>query len=105
MFSDSAPDIEEYKQYYESIDPADAEIIYRQVVEQTAASDEMDDYVKAYSSMKPKEAAAIFDTMTDNLQLVADILDSMDAQSRANILGKMDAATAAKVTAIMEPVE
>ena len=104
MFSDSAPDIEEYKQYYESIDPADAEIIYRQVVEQTAANDEMDDYVKAYSSMKPKEAAAIFDTMTDNLQLVADILDSMDAQSRANILGKMDAATAAKVTAIMEPV-
>ena len=77
MFSDSAPDIEEYKQYYESIDPADAEIIYRQVVEQTAANDEMDDYVKAYSSMKPKEAAAIFDTMTDNLQLVADILDSM----------------------------
>ena len=77
----------------------------RQVVEQTAANDEMDDYVKAYSSMKPKEAAAIFDTMTDNLQLVADILDSMDAQSRANILGKMDAATAAKVTAIMEPVE
>ena len=65
----------------------------------------MDDYVKAYSSMKPKEAAAIFDTMTDNLRLVADILDSMDAQSRANILGKMDAATAAKVTAIMEPVE
>lgn len=105
VFSDSAPDIEEYKQYYESIDSADAEIIYRQVVEQTAANDEMDDYVKAYSSMKPKEAAAIFDTMTDNLQLVADILDSMDAQSRANILGKMDAATAAKVTAIMEPVE
>ena len=101
VFSDSAPDIEEYKR----IDPADAEIIYRQVVEQTAANDEMDDYVKAYSSMKPKEAAAIFDTMTDNLQLVADILDSMDAQSRANILGKMDAATAAKVTAIMEPVE
>ena len=91
--------------YYLGIDPADAEIIYRQVVEQTAANDEMDDYVKAYSSMKPKEAAAIFDTMTDNLQLVADILDSMDAQSRANILGKMDAATAAKVTAIMEPVE
>lgn len=52
-----------------------------------------------------KRGGAIFDTMTDNLQLVADILDSMDAQSRANILGKMDAATAAKVTAIMEPVE
>ena len=60
VFSDSAPDIEEYKQYYESIDPADAEIIYRQVVEQTAANDEMDDYVKAYSSMKPKRGGCNF---------------------------------------------
>lgn len=105
VFSDSAPDIEEYKTYYESIDPANAEIIYRQVVQQTAVDEELEDYVKTYSSMKAKEAAAIFDTMTDNLNLVADILSNMDAQSRANILGKMDADTAAKVTAIMEPSE
>ncbi|MBP3488294.1 MAG: hypothetical protein J6K53_07850 [Roseburia sp.] len=105
VFSDSAPDIEEYKQYYESIDPANAEIIYRQVVEQTAVDDKMEDYVTTYSSMKPKEAAAIFDTMTDDLDLVAEILENMDAQSRANILGKMNADTAARVTAIMEPVE
>lgn len=103
VFSESAPDIEEYKSYYESIDPANAEIIYRQVVEQTATDDELADYVKTYSSMKPKEAAAIFDTMTDDLDLVADILENIDAQSRANILGKMDSATAAKVTEIMEP--
>ena len=105
VFSDQAPDINEYKKYYESIDPQNAENLYKQVVEQQEKDDDMSDYVKAYSQMKPKQAAAIFDTMTDNLQLVADILDSMDAQSRANILGKMDAATAAKVTAIMEPVE
>lgn len=105
VFSDSAPDIEEYKTYYESIDPANAEIIYRQVVEQTAVDEELEDYVKTYSSMKAKEAAAIFNTMTDDLDLVADILLNMDAQSRANILGKMDADTAAKVTAIMEPSE
>ena len=65
----------------------------------------MDDYVKTYSSMKPKEAAAIFDTMTDNLQLVADILSNMDTQSRGDILGKMNSDTAAKVTEIMEPSE
>lgn len=105
VFSDSAPDIEAYKEYYESIDPANAEIIYRQVVEQTAVDEEMEEYVTTYSSMKPKEAAAIFDTMTDDLDLVADILENMDVQSRANILGKMNADTAAKVTAIMEPVE
>ena len=59
--------------------------------------------MKAYSSMKPKAAAAIFNTMTDNLKLVARILENMDAESRGNILGAMDQETAALVTAIMEP--
>ena len=105
VFSDVAPDIEEYKKYYESIDPANAEVLYKQVVEQTAADEKIDEYVKTYSSMKPKEAAAIFDTMTSNLKLVAEILENMDAQSRADILGKMDSNTAAKVTEIMKPSE
>lgn len=103
VFSDSAPDISNYKEYYESIDAANAEVLYKQVVEQTQTDSEMEDYVKTFSNMKPKEAAAIFDTMTDDLQLVADILMNLDTQSRADILGKMDSETAAKVTEIMEP--
>lgn len=103
VFGESAPDIEEYMTFYEAIDPANAEIIYRQVVEQNAVNEEIEDYVMTYSSMKPKEAAAVFDTMTDNLQLVAEILENMDAQSRADILGKMNSETAAKVTEIMKP--
>ena len=105
VFSEDAPDISNYKEYYESIDVANAEVLYKQVVEQTLTDEQMDDYVKTYSSMKPKEAAAIFDTMTDNLQLVADILSNMDTQSRGDILGKMNSDTAAKVTEIMEPSE
>lgn len=105
VFSDVAPDIEEYKKYYESIDPANAEVLYKQVVAQTAEDEQLDDYIKTYSSMKPKETAAIFDTMTDNLKLVAQILDGMDADSRAAILGKMTSDTAAKVTEIMKPSE
>lgn len=105
VFSDVAPDIEEYKKYYESIDPANAEVLYKQVVTQTLADEEIKDYVNTYSAMKPKEAAAIFDTMTNNLKLVAQILENMDAQSRADILGKMDAETAAKVTEILKPSE
>lgn len=105
VFGESALPIEEYMAFYEGIDPANAEIIYRQVVEQSAVDSELEDYIKTYSSMKPKEAAAIFNTMTEDLQLVADILINMDAQSRANILGKMDSETAAKVTEIMEPSE
>ena len=105
VFSDQAPDIEQYKEYYESIDPDNAELLYKQVVEQQPTDSKISDYVKGYSQMKPKEAAAIFDTMTDNLNLVAQILENMDAQSRADILGKMNSDTAAKVTEIMNPSE
>lgn len=105
VFSDQAPDIEQYKEYYESIDPDNAELLYKQVVEQQQTDSKIADYVKGYSQMKPKEAAAIFDTMTDNLNLVAQILENMDAQSRADILGKMNSDTAAKVTEIMNPSE
>ena len=103
VFSDSAPDIEEYKTYYESIDPENAEVLYKQVVEQSIYNSKVQDYAKTYSSMKAKEAAAIFDSMESDLQLVADILLNMSAKSRADILGKMDPEIAAKVTAIMEP--
>ena len=103
VFSDKAPDIKEYKKFYEQVDPANAEILYKQVCEQLEQDDEIKDYAQTYSKMKPKEAAAIFDSMTDNLSLVAKILNAMDAQSRGNILGKMDSATAAKVTKIINP--
>lgn len=103
VFSDVAPDIEEYKQYYESIDPANAEVIYRQVVEQTASDEELDQYVQTYSSMKPKNAAAIFDTMTGDLGLVARIMENMDAQTRADILAEMNTDTAAQLTHMLEP--
>lgn len=103
VFSDQAPDINEYKKYYESIDPQNAENLYKQVVEQQEKDDDMSDYVKAYSQMKPKQAAAIFDTMTDNLELVAKILRAMKADARGDILGNMKTDTAAKVTKLMEP--
>ena len=105
VFSDNAPDINEYKTYYESIDPKNAEVLYKQVVEQVTYDNEVKDYAETYSKMKPKEAAAIFDTMTDNLGLVADIMNNMGTEERGKILGKMDATTAAKLTEIMEPTK
>lgn len=103
VFSASAPDIEEYKTYYESIDPENAEVLYKQVVEQLEYDAMVEDYAKTYSTMKAKEAAAIFDTMTDDFPLVADILQNMSTKARADILGKMEPENAAKITEIMEP--
>ena len=53
--------------------------------------------------MKAKDAAKIFEEMTDNLNLVARILGSMSAKQRGDILGAMDAEIAAKLTKIMDP--
>ena len=105
VFSDKAPDINEYRTFYESINPANAEAIYRRVVEQQQTDEEMEEYVNMYSSMKPRQAAAIFDTMTKDLKLVAKILKAMDTDASARILGAMDAETAAKLTKIMNPPE
>lgn len=103
VFSDQAPDIEQYKAYYEQIDPANAEAIYKQVVEQLENEKELEEYVSLYSNMKPKQAAAIFDTMTNDLKLVAKILRAMDTENSSSILGAMNTETAAKLTKLMEP--
>ena len=103
VFSDEAPDISEYRAYYESIDPENAEVLYKQVIEQITYDESVQDYVKTYSQMQPKDAAKIFDQMTDNLGLVADILSNMGTKTRADILAAMDVETAARLTEIMEP--
>ncbi len=103
VFSDRAPDIEQYKKYYELINPQRAEEIYRQVVEQVEMEKDLKDYVETYSNMKPKAAAAIFDTMTDDFALVARILDHMEPANRGDILAAMDERNAAILTQILEP--
>ena len=103
VFGDKAPDIEEYKTFYESIDPENAEQLYKQVVSQMQEDEEVADYVKAYSEMKPKAAASIMESMTDDLELVAKILSNMKADKRGDILAAMSPDVAASVTKLMEP--
>lgn len=103
VYADKGPGIEEYKKYYESMDPATAEYLYKQVVTQVEESDEVKNYAQAYSEMKPKEAAKIFEAMTDNLDLAARILNVMEPADRGKILGVMNADIAAKLTKIMDP--
>lgn len=103
VFADQAPDIANYKTYYESIDPDNAEYLYKQVVKQMAEDQELSEYVKAYTEMKPKSAAKVFEEMSNNLDLVAKILGAMDASSRAKILNVMDPKIASSLTKIMDP--
>lgn len=105
IYAENGPGAEEYRKWYEEMDPATAEALYKQVVVQMEESKEIQEYASAYSAaaMKPKEAAAIFNEMTDNLELVAKILNAMDVDSRGSILGAMDKEVAARLTKIMDP--
>ena len=103
IYADNGPGPDNYVKYYEAIDPTLAETLYQQVVQEQQVDKEMEDYALAYSSMKPKEAAAIFEDMADNLDLVARILGTMTAEDRGSILGVMDEEIAARLTKIMDP--
>lgn len=103
VYAENGPGMEEYRKFYEAMDPATAEYLYKQVVQQIEESDEVKDYASAYAAMKPKEAAAIFESMTDNLNLAARILGVMEAEDRGKILGVMNPEIASKITKIMDP--
>lgn len=103
VYAENGPGPEEYRKYYEAMDPSTAELIYRQVITQQAETQEIQNWASAYSQMKPKQAASIFEKMTDDLEVVARILRIMDVESRGNILGVMDPDVAARLTKILEP--
>lgn len=103
VYAQNGPGADAYVKYYQSMDPATAEALYKQVVVEQVTDEEVEKYAKAYSEMKPKQAAAIFESMTDNLELAAKILWQMEADDRGKILGVMDSEVAAKLTKIMDP--
>ncbi len=103
IYADKGPGAQAYQTYYESIDPTTAEYLYKQVVQQLEEDELVTDYARAYSEMKPKEAAGIFEEMTSDLDLAARILGVMSAEDRGAILGVMDAEIASKITKIMDP--
>lgn len=103
VYAENGPGVEEYQKYYEAMDPATAEYLYQMTIQETAADKELSDYVATFSAMKAKEAAAMFDTMTSDLDLVAKILKAMSAEDRAKIMGQMNAENAARLTKMMDP--
>lgn len=103
VYAENGPGADEYVKYYQTMDPTTAEYLYKQVIQQQEVDQEIQDYAQAYAEMKPKAAASIFEAMTDDLDLAAKILNQMSAEDRGNILGAMDAETAARLTRIMDP--
>ena len=103
IYAENGPGVEEYQKYYESMDPTTAEYLYKQELSQQQADQEIKDYVAGFEQMKPKAAAAMFEKMSGDMQLVANILQEMNSDSRAKIMDAMSPDFAAKITKIMNP--
>ena len=103
VYAENGPGADEYRQYYEEMDPTTAEALYKQVIQTEAADKQMQEYANTFSNMQASEAAAILGNMTDNLDLVASILKNLDVSTRGAILGAMDSAIAARIVKIMDP--
>lgn len=103
VYAENGPGAEEYRAYYEEMDPTTAEALYKQVVQEEVVSNKMKDYVATFSNMDAASAAKILGSMTDNLDLAAEILSNLSASTRGSIMGEMDAAVAARITKIMNP--
>ena len=103
VYAENGPGADEYRKYYEEMDPATAEALYKQVIQTEAADKQMQEYANTFSNMQASEAAAILGNMTDNLDLAASILQNLDVSTRGAILGAMDSAIAARIVKIMDP--
>ena len=105
VYTENAPDIIEYKAWYEEIYPENADLLYRQVSEQLAMDAVVQSLADSYADMKPANAAAIFEEMTGDLEKVANILSCMKEDEAGEILAAMDSTLAAKLTLLIYPVE
>lgn len=98
VFTDNAPDISEYKKYYEEIQPKNAEKIYKQVLNELQYSEKAKELATQYSNMDAASAAKILSEMSEDLPLVCDILENMQEKNAAAILQEMDSTYAAQIT-------
>lgn len=103
VYADKAPELEAYKKWYEEMYPENSAEIYRQVTEQLAQQQVIQDLANYYSSMKATNAAAIFEEMTGDMEKVASILSCMKPANAGEILAAMDSVYAAKITLLMYP--
>lgn len=106
VFGENAISTEEYIKYYEAIDKENADLLYQRAIEKYAYDEVIKSRAKYYSSMDPKNAAAIFCEMTGDMDIVVALLNSMSAGESGAIIGeisKIDATYAAKLTKKLMP--
>lgn len=103
VYGDSAPDADTYVEWYNQLDSEYAEEVYREIVEAKQADQEILDLASAYESMDAAAAADILESMSNDMDTVALIMNNMSTESQGKILAEMEPAFAASVTKKLLP--
>lgn len=106
VLGDSALPYDNYKRFYEEIEPDYAAELYKQVAEKYLYDEQYKELADAYTSMKPAKAAAAMYEMTGNMEVIVAILKMMESEDRAailNALSDIDAVYCAKITVLLAP--
>ena len=105
VYNSQAPDIEEYKKFYEEINPETAEEIYRQVLEQLQYDEMIKQKADLLRNMKPAQAAKALEEMTADLEYSCKVLLAMKATEATPILDKMDPLFVARLLQTMHDMD
>ncbi len=105
VFNSQAPDIEEYKRFYEGINPETAEEIYRQVIEQLQFDEAIKQKANLLKSMKPGTAAEVLQEMTADIEWICKVLLSMKTDEATEIMNKMEPLFIARILQTMQDMD
>jgi len=103
VYGESAPDTDIYIEWYNELDAEHAEEVYREIIESKQADQEILELAKTYESMEPENAAKILESMSNDLDTVALIMNNMSTETRGKVLAEMTPEFAAIVTKKLLP--
>lgn len=103
VYGESAPDADTYIEWYNELDAEHAEEVYREIVTAKQADQEIIDLAAAYESMDAKKAASILESMKNDMDTVALIMNNMSSKAQGDILAAMTPEFAASVTKKLLP--
>lgn len=93
-----------YQTIYEKLNPGTAEIVYRGAIEKTEFTKKIKQYVATFEEMDESNAAVILEELGQtDIELVVLILQHIDVEQRARVLGEMKPVTAAAIAKLMAP--
>jgi flagellar motility protein MotE (MotC chaperone) len=95
-------DTQGFRDYFQKVDKATAEAIYKEIIIQDAQNENKVELAKPFSIMEPKSAAGVLTQLFEEDQnTLLDIFEGLKPNAAALIFEQMDSKTAAEITKLL----